>query len=280
MKHLLICICLLTTLLTARGQQSDGSAADTAAAEPTIETPDELTAPSDDLDCDALWDQANTAYLRSDYRCAIRDYEAILNRGFRSAKLYYNLGNACFKDDRLGEAILNYRRARLLAPGDEDIRYNLSVAESRTKDRIETIPEFFLEEWMRTLRNLLSGTAWTMLSLVLLALAFLCALFYLLAGRLSLRKGGFYGMAACLALFVVATLFAAAARSETLDRRDAVVMSSAVSVKSSPDRAATDLFVLHEGTVLRTGDNLGDWTEVTIADGRKGWLESRHIETI
>ncbi len=280
MKHLLICICLLTTLLTARGQQSDGSAADTAAAEPTIETPDELTAPSDDLDCDALWDQANTAYLRSDYRCAIRDYEAILNRGFRSAKLYYNLGNACFKDDRLGEAILNYRRARLLAPGDEDIRYNLSVAESRTKDRIETIPEFFLEGWMRTLRNLLSGTAWTMLSLVLLALAFLCALFYLLAGRLSLRKGGFYGMAACLALFVVATLFAAADRSETLDRRDAVVMSSAVSVKSSPDRAATDLFVLHEGTVLRTGDNLGDWTEVTIADGRKGWLESRHIETI
>ena len=133
---------------------------------------------------------------------------------------------------------------------------------------------------MRTLRNLLSGTAWTMLSLVLLALAFLCALFYLLAGRLSLRKGGFYGMAACLALFVVATLFAAADRSETLDRRDAVVMSSAVSVKSSPDRAATDLFVLHEGTVLRTGDSLGDWTEVTIADGRKGWLESRHIETI
>ena len=280
MKHLLICICLLTTLLTARGQQSDGSAADTAAAEPTIETPDELTAPSDDLDCDALWDRGNTAYLRSDYRCAIRDYEAILNRGFRSAKLYYNLGNACFKDDRLGEAILNYRRARLLAPGDEDIRYNLSVAESRTKDRIETIPEFFFEGWMRTLRNLLSGTAWTMLSLVLLALAFLCALFYLLAGRLSLRKGGFYGMTACLALFVVATLFAAADRSETLDRRDAVVMSSAVSVKSSPDRAATDLFVLHEGTVLRTGDSLGDWTEVTIADGRKGWLESRHIETI
>lgn len=280
MKHLLICICLLTTLLTARGQQSDGSAADTAAAEPIIETPDELTAPSDDLDCDALWDRANTAYLRSDYRCAIRDYEAILNRGFRSAKLYYNLGNACFKDDRLGEAILNYRRARLLAPGDEDIRYNLSVAESRTKDRIETIPEFFLEGWMRTLRNLLSGTAWTMLSLVLLALTFLCALFYLLAGRLTLRKGGFYGMTACLALFVVATLFAAADRSETLDRRDAVVMSSAVSVKSSPDRAATDLFVLHEGTVLRTGDSLGDWTEVTIADGRKGWLESRHIETI
>lgn len=87
-------------------------------------------------------------------------------------------------------------------------------------------------------------------------------------------------MTACLALFVVATFFAAADRSETLDRRDAVVMSSAVSVKSSPDRAATDLFVLHEGTVLRTGDNLGDWTEVTIADGRKGWLESRHIETI
>lgn len=279
MKHLLICITLLASVLTARGQQSDTAAAE-APAGPAVEIAEEAAEPGADLDCDALWDRANTAYLRSDYRSAIRDYEEILDRGFISAKLFYNLGNACFKDNRTGAAILNYRRALRLAPGDEDIRYNLTVAESRTKDRIETIPEFFLKGWMHTLRNLLGGTAWTLFSLVLLALAFLCALFYLLAERLALRKGGFYGMAGCLALFIVATLFAAADRSETLDRREAIVMSSAVSVKSSPDKAATDLFVLHEGTALRTGDTLGDWTEVTIADGKKGWLESRHIETI
>lgn len=280
MKHLLICICLLTASLTVRGQQPETPAAEPAQAEPAAEMPAKEEAPAADTDCDALWDRANTAYLQADYRAAARAYEEILDRGFESAKLYYNLGNAYFKNDETGRAILNYRRALRLAPGDEDARYNLSVAESRTKDRIETIPEFFFKGWMRSLRHGMSGNAWTVLSLVLLALAFAAALLYLLAGRLSLRKAGFYGMSVCIVLFIAATLFASADRSETLDRRDAVVMSSAVSVKSSPDRSATDLFVLHEGTVVRTGDSLSGWTEVTIADGKKGWLESRHIETI
>lgn len=278
MKHLLICICLLVSALTVRGQEPEIPAADTLLSE-TAAPAGELSA-DPGIDCNGLWDRANTAYLRGDYRAAVRDYEEILDRGFESAKLYYNLGNACFKDNRTGRAILNYRRALRLAPGDEDIRYNLSVAESRTKDRIEVIPEFFFTEWMRTLRSLMSGTAWTILSLILLAAVFVCALLYLLALQLPLRKGGFYGMAGCLVLFIAATAFAMADRNESVNRREAIVLSSAVSVKSSPDKSATDLFVLHEGTAVRTGDSLGEWTEVTIADGKKGWLESRHIEII
>lgn len=280
MKHLLICICLLAGAFAVRGQESENPAADTVRTEIPADTTAAEGAAAPDPGCDGLWDRANTAYLRGDYRAAVRDYEEILNRGFESAKLYYNLGNAFFKENCTGRAILNYRRALRLAPGDEDIRYNLSVAESRTKDRIETIPEFFFKGWMRTLRNTMSGTAWTTLSLVLLALAFVCALFYLLALQLPLRKAGFYGMAACLVLFAAATLFAAADRSEAIDRREAIVLSSAVSVKSSPDKSATDLFVLHEGTAVRTGGTLGEWTEITIADGKKGWLESRHVEAI
>ncbi len=293
MKLLVLLFCLITCAPSAAAQQSDTLAAtaarDTALVQPAAGTALTDGAASTDgvvatdsaaLTDEALWDRANTAYLRSDFRTAVRTYRQILERGAVSAKLYYNLGNACFKEGSLGEAILYYNKALRLAPGDEDIRYNLTVAESRTKDRIEAIPEFFLKGWMRSVRSLVSGDAWTILSLAALVFALSCTLLYLLSHTLALRKAGFYGTLCGLVLMLAATLFALGARREAIDRDRAVVMSSAVSVKSSPDKSATDLFVLHEGTTVKSGDTLGDWTEITIADGKKGWIESRHISTI
>ncbi len=275
MKRFILLFCLLACAPAAGAQQSDTLA--TAAGPDAVQ---EQSAGETAATDEALWDRANTAYLRSDFRTAVRTYREILERGAASAKLYYNLGNACFKEGRLGEAILYYHRALRLAPGDEDIRYNLSVAESRTKDRIETIPEFFLKGWLRTVRSLMSGDAWTILSLAALVFALACTLLYLLSQTLTLRKAGFYGTLCGLVLMLAATLFALGARREAIVRDRAVVMSSAVSVKSSPDKSATDLFVLHEGTTVKSGDTLGDWTEITIADGKKGWIETRHISAI
>ena len=195
-------------------------------------------------------------------------------------KLYYNLGNSCFKEGRLGEAILYYNRALRLAPGNDDIRYNLRVAESRTKDSIEEIPEFFLTGWLRTLRHAMSCTAWSIFSLVALAAALGLFLLYLLARRLSLRKAGFYGTMIAVLLCIATTWCAAGERREMLDDTQAVVMSLSTAVKSSPDKSATDLFVLHEGTLVEITNRLDDWCEITIADGKKGWLESKTIETI
>lgn len=240
-----------------------------AAAEPAAEPTDH-----------ELWDRANTAYINADYRTAIENYERILDRGMTSAKLYYNLANACFKSDRLGEAIVGYRRALRLAPGDEDIRYNLSVARARTKDNIEAIPEFFVGAWLRALRHTMGCTAWSIVSLAAWAVLLGCLLCYLLSQRMVLRKAGFYGMLAAFAAGVATTWFALAERREMLDRDEAVVMVSSTAVKSSPDRSATDLFVLHEGTEVRVTGRLDRWCEVVIADGKKGWVEEHKIETI
>jgi len=276
MKSLLASLILCAAALTLYGQEpvADSLQNTTGGG---LEAPAPQAAEADSR---ALWDEANTAYLRSDFHTASRYYRQILERGEHSSKLYYNLGNASFKEEKLGEAILYYHRALRLNPADEDARYNLSVAENRTIDRIETIPEFFLKTWMRSVRSLLSGTAWTILSLILLTLTLGAVLFYLLSQRLNLRKAGFYTTLCALLLFLVCTAFAAADRSEQISRNKAVVLSTSVPVKSSPDKAATDLFVLHEGTTLDVGEQMGDWSEITLADGKKGWLESRHIEVI
>lgn len=288
MKRLLLFLILAWVAGEVRSQEAPdmarpaaGAVADTVVvgvAEPAAET--DAMVGGGEATPDQLWDRANTAYINGDYHAATEIYESLLDQGLSSMKLYYNLGNACFKEGRLGESILYYRRALRLAPGNDDIRYNLGVAEARTKDNIEQIPEFFLTEWLRSVRHMMGCTAWSLFSLVALIAALGLSLLYLLARRLTLRKTGFYGTLAALLLFVVATWFAAGERREMLDDTQAVVMSLSTAVKSSPDKSATDLFVLHEGTLVEITNRLEGWCEVTIADGKKGWLESKTIETI
>ena len=105
-------------------------------------------------------------------------------------------------------------------------------------------------------------------------------LMYLLAQSLRARKAGFYAMAICGVLFIATSAFAISSRNEMVKGKGAVIMSSSVSIKSSPDRAATELFVLHEGTTVVVGEKIEGWVEIRIADGRKGWIEESRIERI
>ena len=249
-------------------EQTAPTAQMTPAAKPTSSEPE------------ALWEAANAAYNAGEWDKALTNYMIIADRELESVALYYNMANAYFKKGDVAHAILYYHRALLLAPADEDIRHNLEYAEQSTRDIIEQIPEFFLTSWMRAVRNTMSGNAWTLLSLVMLVLMVATALIYLLAQRLSLRKMGFYSMVACGLLFFATTAFAISSRRAVVNHSEAVIMSSSVSIKSSPDRAATELFVLHEGTTVKVGEQIDGWVEVRIADGRKGWIEEGRIERI
>ena len=277
MKRIFI-ILSLTILSTVVCFAQAESPAEQSAAQNTEQTSAEALPSSNNPD--ELWQIANTAYNAGNYALAEECYTRIVEQGLHSAALYYNLANAHFKQDELGKAMLYYNRALRLRPNDEDIRHNLEYAEQSTKDSIEEIPEFFLKTWIKSLRGALSCTAWSILSLLMLVAALACGLLYLLAQRLSLRKIGFYLMTVTALLFVVTTAFAWSERNMLVERSEAIIMNSAVSIKSSPDRSATELFVLHEGTKVTIGETIDGWAEVRIADGRKGWIEQERIERI
>lgn len=226
------------------------------------------------------WEAGNKAYIEGDYNKAIAEYRAILDGGEYSMKLYYNLANAYFKVGSIGKSILYYNKALRIAPSQEDIRHNLAIAEAQTKDRIVAIPEFFINRWLRTLRNTMSCGTWSLLSLLFFGVLLSFTLLFLLASRIRWRKVGFYGALFSLVMFVAVTLFAISSRNDILQHEEAIVMGSAVSIKSSPDRSATDLFVLHEGTKVRIIAEVDEWREIVIADGKKGWVEVKNIEQI
>ena len=88
---------------------------------------------------------ANRLYSEGKFDKAAQLYESVLKMGYESPELYYNLGNAYFKQQRIASAILNFERAALRNPSDEDIQFNLKLAHSFTVDRIEPIPTFFYQ---------------------------------------------------------------------------------------------------------------------------------------
>ena len=106
------------------------------------------------------WEMGNKAYMDGAYDKAVEEYSAILEGGEYSMELYYNLANAYFKMEKIGKAILYYNKALRIAPSQEDVLHNLAIAETRTKDKITAVPEFFLHRWMRVVRNSVSCNAW------------------------------------------------------------------------------------------------------------------------
>ncbi len=223
---------------------------------------------------------ADSAYAQGHYQQAVKDYEELLKQGV-SADLYYNLGNAYYRMDEMPRAVLNYERALLLSPGDADIRFNLQMARSKTIDKITPESEMFFFTWYRSLVNLTSVDGWARIALFSLALAIVLALLYLFASPVWLRKVGFFGAFALLVLFACSNFFAYAQKQSFTARSGAIIMAPAATVKSTPAKQGTDLFILHEGTRVEITDGaMRQWKRIRVADGKEGWIETSQIEVI
>ena len=224
--------------------------------------------------------EADSAYVRGQYQEAIKGYEALLKQG-ASVDLYYNLGKAYYRTENITRAVLNYERALLLSPSDRDIYFNLQLARSKTIDKITPEQEMFFVTWYRSLVNFASVDGWARTALLALALAIVLALIYLFSERIWLRKVGFFGAMVLIMLFVISNIFAHQQKELLMNRSGAIVISSAVTVKSTPAKQGTDLFILHEGTkVTITDASMKDWKEIRLADGKEGWIEADKIELI
>ncbi len=279
MKKILFVVTLLLSSLSVMAEQIDSLTpmADSASVK---EESVGMTADDEGKEPSKIWDEANTAYINNNLPLAIKKYRTLTDQGLQSSKLFFNLGNAYFKNNELGLSILFYQKALRLSPANEDILYNLEIARSHTKDKIEQVPEFFIKRWNSAIRETMSSLGWTVTSLVVLCILLASLLAFLLSGEVRIRKIGFSGAIVCSFLFIISTSYALSERREMINNRNAVIMSSSIAVKSSPDNASTDLFVLHEGTTVHIMRTLGDWCEVVIADGKEGWIESRRIEKI
>lgn len=229
----------------------------------------------------SLKTEADKAYQENDFKGAIEKYEAILAAGQESADVYYNLGNSYYKDKNIAKAVLNYERALLLSPGDDDIRYNLDMAKSKTIDKVTPKSEIFIATWVNSIRELMSESSWAAFAVTCFILFLLGTSAYIFGSKVVIKKTGFSLAVVFLVLTIVANMFADSQKDKLVNRTGAIVMQPSVTVKSTPDDSGTDLFVLHEGTkVYINDDSMKGWKEVSLEDGTRGWIPTESIEVI
>jgi tetratricopeptide (TPR) repeat protein len=222
--------------------------------------------------------KANEAYNQKDYADAVALYEEVIKEGYADAILYYNLGNACFKDNQLAKSLLWYERALRLDPSNEDIQHNIAFANQQTTDNISVPPEFFLRTVVNTLCHLFSVDVWAVCSIFLLVIICLCVALMLVFSRW--RIGLFFTTCILFLLMVLSITFAALQMKQIHRKDEAIVMRKILTVKSTPDTSGTDLFTVHEGIKVWITDKAGKWIEVRFANGDKGWITKDAIEVI
>ena len=230
---------------------------------------------------DSLFRAANAAYTDGLWADAADAYSAIEDMGLESPALYCNLGNAYYKTGDVAKAILYYERALKADPSYSDARYNRTVVSDFVQDRIEPVPEFILKTWVRDLCYALDSDTWAATGLVFLFLTVAALLVLFLSSSLSLRRTGFFTAIVFFLLMAMSLSFAFWQKADYSRKDGAIIMTPVVSVKSSPSsETSTDLFILHEGTKVLVLDEVGEWRNIELADGRQGWMKSEDMEVI
>jgi tetratricopeptide (TPR) repeat protein len=224
--------------------------------------------------------KANETYSQKDYAGAIVQYEALVKEGYKNAVLYYNLGNAYYKDNQLAKSLLWYERALRLNPGNEDVKHNIVFVNQQTIDKIEVQPEFVLKTWFYAVRDLFTVQSWAIISIVFVGIGCVCIGLLLVLSSGRWRMGLFVVACCVFVLGVVSIVFAGLQKSNVNREDEAIIMQKIITVKSTPDMSGTDLFTVHEGIKVQITDNAGTWIEVRFSNGNKGWIKKSAVEII
>ncbi|MCE3280819.1 MAG: hypothetical protein K0S44_3010 [Bacteroidetes bacterium] len=227
-----------------------------------------------------IFDSANTYYAKGKYEEAINLYNKIISENKESAALYFNLGNAYFKTNNLGLAILNYERAKKLDPDDEDIEANIKLANQQTEDKIEEAPQLFLSQWQSSLEDIMTEKEWGIFLITCLIVSMLLFIIYVFSYSKSIKQIGLFSGSIVLILAFFSFFLGKSKYYTTKNSNTGIIISPSVTVTGSPSEKGIKLFILHEGVKVNITEKSEDWTEIKIANGNVGWVRSSVLEEI
>jgi tetratricopeptide (TPR) repeat protein len=223
---------------------------------------------------------AQQLYSNAKYDSAALIYQSIIDSGYQSPELYYNMGNAYFKLQEIPSAILYYEKALKLKPSDENIQYNLNLCNTLIPDRIESLPKLFFIRWYKSLYNYFPIDTWAFIGLGLLSLFSLFMIFFFLSVRMFFRKLSFWSALLFLLLSFFSFFLTSQKYASFKNHDEAIVFTPSITVKSSPAKNSVDLFVIHEGTKVTILDQVGEWRKIRIQNGSIGWIETNYLQII
>jgi len=223
---------------------------------------------------------ANLSYEEKNFEEAIEQYNQLLQEGYISDDLHYNLGNAYFRTNEIAPAILHYEKALKVNPSNEDAAHNLKYANSRTIDKIETPPELFFYRWWKAITHSFSLASWTSFIILFILFGIGGLAIYFFFKDSKIRKLSFYSGIVAFALAIISWMISES-HFQSLNKEEfAIIMSPTVDISSSPSEGSSRLFVLHEGSKVSIRDKSGEWYEIRLPNGNGGWIKASELEVI
>ena len=221
-----------------------------------------------------VFDLGNKQYVNENYTVAMSLYDSILTSGLESSELYYNLGNCHYKTNDWANAIWHYEKSLQLDINEKTI-HNLELAKLKIIDRIEPLPQLFYKKWWNHLIQTLSTQVWQILTLFGIGLIFtlqLISQFTSLKSKLITKI--FSG------LTVIILLITQTSYHNNFTKKEAIIFSETITVNSAPTSISTNLFTLHAGSKVEIIDSIGDWINIKIANGNRGWIAENSIKEL
>jgi len=227
-----------------------------------------------------LFEKGNAYYAKAQYTEAAATYQKIIDDGYQSPALYFNMGNASYKSGDIPLALLYYEKAHKLAPGDDDVNFNIRFANLKTTDKVDFIPDFFLARWWTAIMLSFSISALSVMSIVFMLLGSAILVVYVFANSVFLKKFSFYAFLLSYFLFALTFFVAERQTSYFEGHRQAIIFTSSVNVKNSPVEKSNTLFVIHDGTKVNVLDNTNGWTKIALPNGNEGWIKTSDTKEI
>jgi tetratricopeptide (TPR) repeat protein len=229
---------------------------------------------------DELFTEANSLYKDGEYSKAIELYNQIEVNGNISSELYYNLGNCYYKLNEVAPTIYNYEKALKIDPLNEDAQNNLVFAKRLTLDRIEALPKTVFQKFNENFLQKLTYNTWGIIAVMLSIIGSLLFLGYYFSNISSQKKGFFSTSMLSFILLAFTLLIAYNVYNTSQKNIEAIIFTEEVSINTEPTESSSEAFILHEGTKVSVLDQVDDWHKIRLADGKIGWVPSKHIKLL
>lgn len=223
------------------------------------------------------WTKANQYYNSKNYDSAVYFYEKIAATKPDNYELYFNLGNAYYRLNQIGKSILNYKKSLHYKPNNPKAEDNLMLAQMRVQTKRANAKEVFFIKWWESLTGPNLAKLWSVAALIV----FLWIIGLLMRNYWQKKQYTPFtrGMVVTSVFLFLAMIFLAVFSTKNMAFSDeAVVIQSDALFKKELKKSSTEN--IPEGSIVHTGSQEGDWIEVTLQDGRQGWITISSIEKI
>ena len=228
---------------------------------------------------DDLFQKSNEYYTNGDYQNAVNGYLDVLDSGFESSELYFNLGNSFYKLNNIPDSNFYYEKAKSISPNDEDILTNLIFAKNLRIDKIEILPTTQMQNFKLSILNLLSEKGWAISLISLIWCMSFTFIFYIIS-KDSKFKRLFFTISIVLMILSSLTLFISLEKKKLSTIKYAIVYDKEIEVWSEPNNISELKFLLHEGTKVKQLDVIEDWVNIQLENGTLGWIQSSSLRVL